>query len=1531
MRFAHLHVHSHYSLLEGLPSIKKLIARSKEQGSEALALTDNGSMYGIIELVKKCKDENIKPIVGVDAYLAPNKMTDKRPRIDDRPHRIVLLARNGVGYKNLVRLSTLSYIEGFYYKPRLDHELLAKYSEGLIALSGSTKGVIPELLREHDEEKALEKLRDYQKMFGPDGFYLELIHHPDFPEQQETNALLIDFAKKYGAPLVATKNVFYLKPDDDEAYQTLLCIQKGKTLEEHKRTSLIDVDLSMSDPKEIAEAFKDVPEAIANVEKIIDLCNVEIELGKNYLPVYKLPEDKNDNDFLYELCELGFKDRYPEVTPEIRERFEYEFGIIKKMGFASYFLIVQDFVNWAKNEGILVGPGRGSAAGSIVSYLLKITDLDPLRYGLLFERFLNPDRVSIPDIDMDFADKRRAEVMQYVKSKYGTDHVAGIITFGTMAPKAAVRDAARVLGLTFDDTSKIAKLVPDPTQGKYAPLTESIKGGAPELTTLYNNDPRAKRVLDLAVKIVGTPRHASQHACGIVISDVPLIERVPLQQSQHEDVDFVTQYSLATVEYAGMVKMDFLGLSNLSVIQDALDIIEAVHHEKIEMSKLPLDDKATFDLLGRGETTGVFQLECLSGDTLISNTTIKKLYEKRHKNVLEAVYLDEGKVHKTIIEGVFASGKKKVYSVIAENGWYVKTTLDHHFLTEQGWRELREIKPGDKILMKTKARHLLYNCCQACEKQIDGQKEGRSKFCYSCSARHYRNPSKEISRQKIKASRDRFYAEGGKPWNAGLIAETNETLRATGLKIAKALEGRTLEEKVGRERAAELRAQASRRMAGAGNHMFGRPSHHRNGGFRPDLGHYVRSSWEADFARILRLHQLEYQYEPQTFALQRQNGEVLHYTPDFFVPSENAYYEIKGWMHDLDAEKIALFGEQYPSCRLVLISATKFAEFAVAYRDLVAWECPKIPEGFAFVSVQEIIPGGEEETYDIKMRSPGNNFVANGFVVHNSDGMKRYIRELQPTVFEDIIAMVALYRPGPMQFIESFINRKHGKERIVYEHKLMENSMRNTYGIPVYQEQVMQLSKDMAGFTGGEADTLRKAMGKKIADLMAKMKEKFIEGSVQKGVDKKIATTVFEKLEAFAAYGFNKSHAACYALIAYWTAYLKAHYPNCFMAALMNSDSGLIDRIAIEITECKELGLEVLPPDVNESFPGFAVVPGTNKIRFGLGAIKNIGEEVAKEIVSERKRGGEYKNLEDFSLRLSSKHFNKKVLESLTKCGALDRYADRGVLMANVDNILSFHKFAVEAPKNQDSLFASTDFGKAKLVLVAAPVAPKSEKLAWERELLGLYISSHPYAEFAPMFEKITVPCGQLGQATGKFLYIGGLIADMKQITTKKGDPMAFLTLGDSGGYSEVIVFPTVYKQFRACLEIGATVVVSGRRDTGEDGVHKVLASSIYRLTEKTAESIARALVGGMPIVQDLASFESSSVTVVVPEVTPSNALTNLKTIFQRNPGSTRVYLLMKKGGIEQKIETSFMIDWKNEVEKEIIKALGILSKVIKN
>lgn len=1163
--FVYLHNHSHYSLLEALPKPKALVARAKELGMTAFALTDNGAMYGAVEFYKACKDAEMKAIIGVDAYLAPYRMTDRRPRVDDRPFRILLLAKNDEGYRNLLRITTDSYLEGFYYKPRIDKQYLRAHAAGLIALTGSVGSDVASAVLSEDWQKATELVREYQEIFGADHFYLELIHHPDMPRQVEVNEAYKKLSQELGVPLVATRNVFYLNQEDREGYEAQLCIQRGRTLEEFRRTSTDDVDLSFGTPEEICAYFADVPEALENTKKIADAIAFKMDLGQNFLPIFPLPEGKTDNDHMRDLCIAGLKERYGDpLSSAVLDRFEFEFQTIVKMGFSSYFLIVQDYITWAKDNGVLVGPGRGSAAGSIIAYALRITDIEPLRYGLLFERFLNPDRVSMPDIDTDFADRGRGKVLEYITQKYGADHCAGIITFGTLMPRAAVRDAARVLGLSFQEADGIAKAVPPPVQGKHTPLKQAVVE-APDLKVIYDGNPIARRVIELAMKLEGNPRHASQHACGIVIGDKPLVERVPLQQGQHEDMAFVTQYSLNSAEAAGLVKMDFLGLSNLTIIEDTLDIIRAVHDVTIDIDTIPLDDKKTFELLGRGETTGVFQLE--------------------------------------------------------------------------------------------------------------------------------------------------------------------------------------------------------------------------------------------------------------------------------------------------------------------------------------------------------------------------------------SDGMKRYIRELKPSVFEDIIAMVSLYRPGPMQFIETFIRRKHGMEPVIYEHPLMENAFRETYGIPVYQEQVMQVSKDMAGFTGGEADTLRKAMGKKIADLMAKMRVKFIEGSVKNGVKEEIAGAIFQKLEDFAAYGFNKSHAACYALIAYRTAYLKAYYPAEFMCALMNSDSGNLDRITIEVSECRRMGMQVLPPDVNESFPGFAVVPGTRNIRWGLQAIKNVGTEIAEVIVRERKANGPYADLADCLSRVHDNAFNKKTLEALVKTGALDRFADRGLLAYNIDQLLLFNKHATRnEARNQVSLFEfAPTIIEEKVVLKHAPDVPKSELLGWEKELLGLYVTTHPGMIFEAALSGLVTTCADIHQLEdGKMVTVAAVIAAQKQIFTKtKNEPMAFVRLEDAVGTVEMVVFPKTYAKVREKLAGEGLVLVKGKvsvregREDAEGNVakeHSILCDDLVTFTETDVPRLAGMLrQGGWPDSENAASTmpppADDGVVITAPEKPSQDMIVKLREIFQSAPGRERVYLVVNAGGQMRKITTEFSI----KRDRDVLARIGAI------
>lgn len=1089
--FVHLHNHTFHSVLDGLTKIHDLVDKVKELGMEAAAVTDHGTMSGILDYYKTAKKAGIKPIIGIETYVATRSRFDRDPGKDKQRFHLTVLAMNNTGFHNLMKLSTRANLEGMYYKPRIDHELLEELNEGLIVLSGCASGEIGVALKEDDYDRARDIAKWYKSIFG-DRYYLELQDHghpksnTHWDVQAKINEGLIKLSKELDIEMVVTCDGHYLTHEYQDAHEILLCVGTGSYLSDEKRMSLKDFELHLTDPRDIIDHWgEEFPEVIRNTKKIADRCDVEIELGRILIPKYPLPDGENEHSYLLRLTYQGLLQRYngaskeeaekldpdeiiPKLSDEVRERAEMELGVMGNMGYEGYFLIVQDFINWGKSQGIVFGPGRGSAAGSIIAYALNITDLDPLKYGLLFERFLNPDRISMPDIDVDIQDTRRDEVIEYCAKKYGEDHVSNIATFGKMFGRMAVRDVARVLEVPYAESDRLAKLVPPPSQGRHIPLSVSIKEDA-DLRNEYENNPTAKEVLDYAIQLEGTIRSHGVHACGVVIAPDTLVNYIPLEMAQKGVV--ATQFPMGEVEELGLLKMDFLGLSNLTIINNAMRIIRKAYKKEINLSELPLDDKKTYELFQRGDTTGVFQLE--------------------------------------------------------------------------------------------------------------------------------------------------------------------------------------------------------------------------------------------------------------------------------------------------------------------------------------------------------------------------------------SAGMKRYLRGLKPTTFEDIIAMVALYRPGPMQFIDSFIRRKHGEEEITYLHSGMKNSLKNTYGILVYQEQFMQISKEWCGFTGGQADTLRKAVGKKKIDLMKKVKPEFVEGAVKVGgATKEIAETFWTQLEEFANYCFNKSHAACYGLIAYWTAYLKAHYPDAFMAALMTSDHDDTDRLAIEITECKHMGISVLSPDVNESFVEFAVVPNENKIRFGMSAVKGVGVGAVEEVLRAREDGS-FTSVEDFARRVSTSKFNRKAWESLIKSGAFDDMGDRSDLLFNLDSITSFaSKLQKEAASGQTNLFGMLGGDDAASVqstlhLQKAPVKhDDKERLMWERELLGLYISAHPLDRYETYLSEQTQPLTQLvPEYDSRMMTVGGIISTVRTIVTKSGSKMAFVGIEDKFGEGEIIVFPNLYEKVGAKLVQDAVIRVSGKnsardRDGNLGNESKLIADDIIAITD---------------------------------------------------------------------------------------------------
>ena len=1235
--FVHLHTHTYHSLLDGLTKIDDLVDNVKASGMEAVAITDHGTMSGAIEFFKEATSKGVKPILGIEAYVAARTRFDRDPSYDKPRYHLVLLAKNQIGWQNLCSLTTKAWVEGQYYKPRIDHDIMAEHSEGIICLSGCAGSEISESIRAGDFEKAKELANWYKSVYGED-FYLELQDHghPECPNhwevQKEINDGLFRLHEELDIPMVVTCDSHYLTHENQDAHEILLCVGTGSYLNDEKRMSLKEFDLFVTDPRDIIERWGKVdPEIILNTKRIAEKVNFEFEFGKILIPKFPLPEgEESEKGFLDKLVFQGLGERYAgipvdevkkmtiseirkKLSKEVIERVDMELGVLDGMGYNGYFLIVQDFINWGKSQGIVFGPGRGSAAGSIIAYALHITDLDPLEYDLLFERFLNPDRISMPDIDVDIQDTRRNEVIQYCTDKYGIDRVANIATFGKMMAKNAVRDVARVLEVPYSEADRMAKLVPDPNQGRHIPLRVSLENDQ-DLKHEYETNPTAKTVYDFAMQLEGTIRNHGVHACGVVIAPDDLVKYLPLEMAQKGVV--ATQVPMGQVEDLGLLKMDFLGLKNLSIISTAQKIVKKTYGIDLDLSKLGLDDKKAYELLARGDSTGVFQLE--------------------------------------------------------------------------------------------------------------------------------------------------------------------------------------------------------------------------------------------------------------------------------------------------------------------------------------------------------------------------------------SAGMKRYLRELKPSKFEDIIAMVALYRPGPMSEIPKFIARKHGEEPVTYYEDHMENALKNTYGILVYQEQFMQISKEVCGFTGGQADTLRKAVGKKKIDLMKKMKGEFIEGAVEhSNADRGKVEAFWEHLEEFANYCFNKSHAACYALIAYWTAYIKAHYPDAFMAALMTADSDDTDRLAIEIAECRSMGIEVLGPDVNESFKDFAIVPHENKIRFGLLAVKAVGSGAVDAVLNARKADGKFTSILDFAKRVNARQFNKKAWDSLIMTGAFDQFGTRSDLLFNLERIQEYgSKSQKEALSGQTDLFG---FAGAEDMRVESSIelinAPKQhtdkERLTWERELLGLYVSAHPLDRYVKYFEEQTQPLSQVQPNTdGQKATLGGIVIDIRTIITKSGTKMAFVKMEDKTSEGEVIIFPNLYSEISEKLKIDAVLKIEGKisardREGNLKSDAQIIAETVSIITDEELENYestgrradglkARKVPQTKTVSQNVSNIQKKAFTpknnssavlnrssekstsnplrsaenyqaekiqrVFVHIKNPSDheSLLSVKKICGKFPGMSEIILVL--GEVEKSaIRMPFKVDSNSDLPKELVRLLGEDCVVLKD
>jgi DNA polymerase-3 subunit alpha len=1058
--FVHLHVHSEYSLLDGASRVIDLVTRARELGMRALAITDHGVMHAALAFYSQALEQDIKPIIGCEVYLAQHSVRSRSPEKRSRPYHLILLAENDTGYQNLLQLTTRAHLEGFYYKPRIDKDLLAEHREGLIALSGCGRGEIPYLISLGDYGTARERAAWYRDLFGPDGFYLELQEH-SIPELTTVNKGLVTLSEELNIPLVATNDVHYVRAEDARAQELLLCIQTNSTVNDPKRMRLDGSGYHLRSPDEMAALFPEVPQALSNTLGIAERCDVGFDFDTLHLPPFKVPDGQTAESYLAGLCKEGLSKRYAVVTSQIEARLSHELSLIKEMEFAEYFLIVWDLIRFAKSRGILVGPGRGSAAGSIVSYCLGITDLDPLEHGLFFERFLNPGRRTMPDIDMDFPEDRRAEVISYVVDQYGQDHVAQIITFGTMAARAAIRDAGRALDLPPGEVDRTAKLIP------FGSTIERALETTPELQTLYEEHGYIRDLVEAARSLEGVVRHASTHAAGVVITDEPLTRYVPLQKAIKGE-GLITQYAMGDLERIGLLKMDFLGLSTLTVIQKSLDLIKERRGRELTLQELDLEDPKLYALLSTGDVTGIFQVE--------------------------------------------------------------------------------------------------------------------------------------------------------------------------------------------------------------------------------------------------------------------------------------------------------------------------------------------------------------------------------------SPGMRRVLRDLQPTTFADVMATIALYRPGPMNYIPEFIKRKHGQVAVSYLTPELAPLLKETYGVIVYQEQVIRIARELAGFTTSEADMLRYAIGKKKAAELEGQREKFVRGAVGRGMAQETAIEIFKMIEYFGRYGFNKAHAAAYAVITCQTAYLKANYPLEYMAALLTVDKDNSDKVAAEIADCHRMGIPVRPPNVNYSDLDFtideepwgverdATEPGVQPgIRFGLGAVKNVGQGPV-EVVLKGRRDRPFSSLDDFCRRVDLRQVNRRALESLTRCGALDDFGPRGQLLDLVDKILALSEKAHHAQEvGQLTMFELADEQSFLLGKVDGPDIPRRKQLAWEKELLGLYVSEHPLQQIAPRLEKsATVFCGQIDNSLHRqTVIIAGMVSRVRRIRTKNDNPMAFAQIEDLQGSVEVVVFPKVYEKTAHLWQPDNILLVRGKVQVRQDDAKVICESAI--------------------------------------------------------------------------------------------------------
>jgi len=1145
--FVHLHVHSEYSLLDGASRIQELVSQAKKHGMSALALTDHGVMYGALSFYKECKKQGIQPIIGVEVYVTNQDLHEKMTKNKQELYHLVLLAENYVGYQNLMQLTTKAHLDGFYYKPRITKEWLQAHSEGLIALSACLAGEVQQALLHDEKSKAIQIIKEHQDIFGPQNYYLELQDH-GMAEQRKVNARLVDIAQELNIPLVVTNDVHYTFQEDAVPHDCLLCIGTGSKVNEDERLKFPSSQFYLKSAQEMFILFPHLPQAYQNTVEIAKRCQFDIPLGQEILPEYPVPEGKTSLVYLQELCEQGLVERYSQITPALRERLEYELRIIGQMGYADYFLIVWDFMRFAHQQGILTGPGRGSAAGSLVAYVLRITNVDPIKYKLLFERFLNPERISMPDIDIDFSDLRRDEVIEYVVKKYGSEHVAQIITFGTMAAKAALRDVGRVLDIPLPKIDRLAKCIPS-TPGI---TLEEAKKESSLLRTILEEDQDLLHVFEMAKRLEGTARHTSTHAAGVIISKEPLTHYVPIQQGS-ENVP-LTQYAMEDLEDIGLLKMDFLGLRNLSLIEEILSIVNQTRDEPLSLEQIPFDDPATYALLSEGDTTGIFQLE--------------------------------------------------------------------------------------------------------------------------------------------------------------------------------------------------------------------------------------------------------------------------------------------------------------------------------------------------------------------------------------SDGMRNVLRRLMPSNFEDIIAVLALYRPGPMQNIPLFIDAKYGRIEVEYPHEDLKSILEDTYGIIVYQEQIMQIASKMAGFNLGEADLLRRAVGKKKREILEEEREHFVKGCLQQGYEQEVAEHVYDLIVRFADYGFNRSHSAAYAVIAYQLAYLKAHYPVAFLASLLSTSLGHQEKLADYLQQAARRGISVLPPSIQNSWSQFTVENG--QIRLGLGVVKNVGQQAIREIMIEREKRP-FLNLLDFCQRINLKVCNRRVIESLILAGAFEELGmHRAKALANLDIMLEMAEQA-QGLRQSDQLFFFADELPKDYAWVDIPPFTIMETLKYEKEILGFYLSGHPidsYRELAQSYQALFLSeiiekgkSGGLG--SNQVIRTIGYVQKVKRIKTKKGEAMAFLLLEDRGIEVDVVIFPLIFKSSPELYEEGKLLFIEGKVEEKDEGIQLIAqkVTELDKLPDKRPEPSEK---NTDPKTEDHIKL----FILIKKHFSSTENLIKLQKILKGNSGTSPVYLYYEEEKKTILLADEYKVQINNKLREDIESLLGYPNSV---